>query len=485
GNFAWHLDGFYRSSRDLRIPGRAVDTEAGQTIANSKGTLENTDAESWSSTVGGSVIQDWGFWGVSVNRLENNYGIPPREETVRIDLRQTRYDMKGEIREPFGWADVLKVRFGYNDYQHVELEDGRIPVTFFNNDGLDSRLELDHHALGFFDYGAFGFQVQARDFDATGEEAFVPSAKIRKLGFFLVEDMEAGDFIFEAGMRVEHQFISPRSLSETRHTPVNASVSVLWQAREDSTISLSFTHAQRAPELQELFADGVHFATMSYERGDHGLAVETTYSFELGLRTGNEWFDAELNLFQNWSPDYISQINTGEYYNLDTDSFQSDCLVEEECLPVFETEQKGARFFGFESRFVLPLTRNESFELDMTLFGDYVRGKFVDGDVPRMPPLRYGLQLDFNREQQLFGSLRLTRAEAQRHHGANENKTDGYFLLDASVEYRFSPGERTDVFFFVKGNNLLDRTVRYSTSFLREFAPEAGRGAEIGIQLRF
>jgi len=38
---------------------------------------------------------------------------------------------------------------------------------------------------------------------------------------------------------------------------------------------------------------------------------------------------------------------------------------------------------------------------------------------------------------------------------------------------------------FAKGNNLLDENIRNSTSYLRNFAPEAGSGAEIGFRVSY
>jgi iron complex outermembrane receptor protein len=38
---------------------------------------------------------------------------------------------------------------------------------------------------------------------------------------------------------------------------------------------------------------------------------------------------------------------------------------------------------------------------------------------------------------------------------------------------------------FAKGSNLLDQNIRNSASCLRNFAPEAGRGTEIGFRLSY
>jgi len=45
--------------------------------------------------------------------------------------------------------------------------------------------------------------------------------------------------------------------------------------------------------------------------------------------------------------------------------------------------------------------------------------------------------------------------------------------------------QTTDALFCVKGNNLLNQTVRNSTSFLKAVAPEPGIGAEIGVKINF
>ena len=38
---------------------------------------------------------------------------------------------------------------------------------------------------------------------------------------------------------------------------------------------------------------------------------------------------------------------------------------------------------------------------------------------------------------------------------------------------------------YAKGNNLLNQNIRNSASFLRNFAPEAGIGGEIGIRINY
>ncbi len=473
---AWHVDGFFRDSGNYHVP----------TESNGLGYVPNTDAQSWSGTIGASWVDDWGMVGFSYNHLDNNYGVPPVDELVRIDLQQNRYDLKAELYEPFTWVEAVKLRFAYNDYQHVELEDGITVGTQFDNQGIEGRAEVVHKSLGFIDHGVFGFQAQSKELEAIGEEAFVPPSSVQNYAGFIVEDIHAGAVTYELGLRVEHQQVDAEGFARKQHTPVSASLSALWHASDNIFMSLAFTHAQRAPDVQELFSDGVHFAAQSYELGDENLGLETSYNLEFSFKTDFDWVSTELNLFHNWSNDYIIQNNTGDWFDMDSESFVSDCALEAECLPVYQAMQQDARFYGFEAQVVFPVWEGEDNQFDMTLFSDFVRGELSGGgNVPRMPPLRYGFQLDYTGYDAFAAGLRLTRAEAQTHAGENESSTPGYLLLDMNVNYSVRLADKVDALFFVKANNLLNETIRNSTSFLKEVAPEPGRGAEVGIRVSF
>jgi len=119
------------------------------------------------------------------------------------------------------------------------------------------------------------------------------------------------------------------------------------------------------------------------------------------------------------------------------------------------------------------------------LFSDYTRGQFVNGgDVPRMPPLRFGFQLDHSKGE-WNTNLRLTRGETQTHAGDNDTPTSGYMLLSLGTQYQILDVHGADVMVFAKANNLLNENIRNSTSYLRNFAPEPGRGAEIGFRVNY
>jgi iron complex outermembrane receptor protein len=480
GNLAYHLDGFYRDRNNLDIGGSAIDVSAAQATdptlnvtQNSHGFINNTSADAISGSAGVSLVGDPGFAGVSINRLENNYGIAPdgTGETARIDLKQDKYDFKSELKDPFKFAESLRMKLGYTDYKHTEIADGE-PGSFFTNKTYESRLELTHNPLGIF-RGMVGFQAIAGDFaaiDKSSNEVIVPQTLSNSYGVFAVESFDLGAFANQLGIRVEDTTLEPQGFSSLNYVPVSASASSLWKINDSNSLNLAITRSQRAPQVQELLANGYHDATRSFEVGNLNLREETSYNLDLGYKFKADWVKAQIDLFHNWAGDYIYQQRNGEFID---------------DAPVLETRQADATFMGYESKLIFPLLQNRLGSVDLTLFSDFTRGQFVNGsDVPRMPPLRFGFQLDHSKGE-WNTNLRLTRGEAQTHSGDNDTATAGYLLLSLGTQYQVLDLHGADVMVFAKANNLLNENIRNSTSYLRNFAPEPGRGAEIGFRLSY
>ncbi len=480
-HLAYHLDGFYRDRNNLDIGGSAIDESAAQAtdpslnvIENPRGSINNTSAHAISGSAGLSLIGDPGFAGISINRLENNYGIAPDgsgDEITRIDLKQSKYDFKSELNKPFSFAESLRMKLGYTDYQHTEIANSE-PGAFFTNKSYESRLELTHNPFGIF-HGMVGFQAIASDFAAiekSTNEVIVPRTQINSYGVFAVESFTTGALTNQLGLRVEDTTLNPQDHPELSFVPISASASSLWKLNHNNSLNLAITRSERAPTVQELLAYGYHDATRSFEIGDANLQEETSYNLDLGYKFNVGRVRAQIDLFHNWAVNYIYQQRNGEFI---------------EDAAVVTTRQADATFMGYESKVIVPLMENKVGVVDLTLFSDYTRGQFVNGgDVPRMPPLRFGFQID-HLKGNWNTNLRLTRGEAQYRAGDNDTPTEGYLLLNLSTQYHLLDIYGSDIMLFAKANNLLDENIRNSTSYLRNFAPEAGRGAEIGFRISY
>lgn len=487
GAFAWHLDGLYRDSANVDIPGKA-DVHGGD--ETSDGFIDNSDSQASGGTLGASWIGDRGFVGLSINTMENNYGIPPgghehheeehheeegheeegqeeEEEAIRIDMQQTRYDVKAGLEKPFAGIENLRLRLGYVDYEHTELENG-VPGTTFDSDALEGRLELVHTPSGNWQ-GAFGLQVLDRDFAAVGDEAFIPATDTQSIGVFVVEELNLERWLLELGARLEHQSIDADTGASESHNSLSLSFATQLRLSEQQHLNLVLSRAQRAPAIEELYSDGAHLAEQIFILGDENLDRETSHNIEFGYSFhGNEKYDGwevDVNLFYNDIEDFIYRRNTQD---------------EREELPLFVYDQEDATYKGAEAQVRIPLNQ----QFSVRLFGDYVRAKLDrGGDVPRVTPPRVGAELLFEHND-WQAQLRLVEVSQQDHPGDFEEKTDGYTRLDLQLHHTFTWHDNSAMV-FVKGQNLLDEEIRNAASILRESAPEAGRGFTAGVRFSF
>jgi iron complex outermembrane receptor protein len=470
--------------------------------------------------VGLSWIDGDNFVGASINTLDKFYGIPPdgfphvKEEhaedehsgeteeehaakehddhenhhhhgNVNVQLNQTKYDFKGQLAKPFAWAEKFNFKFGYTDYKHVELNNGVAGTTFLN-EAYESRFTLKHEPIANID-GTIGFQTNHGNFQAFGAEAdIVPKTKSQNYALFAVEKLPVGALSYEIGGRAEFQEYDPENLRSVNFVPLSGSAAVVWDMTKAQQWKLGFTHTQRAPQIQELFSNGFHHATRSYEQGNANLDKELANNLELSYRVQTSWVEANATLFHNWVSDYIYQQRAA---NLQFDEaaggLVENCENAGECFPVLNARQQAAVFKGFEAQATFPLMANRYGAVDFTLFGDYTRGTFEKGgDVPRMPPLRYGTQLSYEKND-WSSNVRLTRAEAQTNAGENESATDSYLKLDLGTQYKIADIAKTEIVLFAKGKNLLNENIRNSVSYLRNFSPEMGRSGEVGIRVTY
>ena len=173
-----------------------------------------------------------------------------------------------------------------------------------------------------------------------------------------------------------------------------------------------------------------------------------------------------MTLFHNRFEDYIGLVATG---------------AEVDGFPIREHRQDDARFSGVE----VDLNFMLSEDWNLRLFGDSIRAYFDHaGDVPRLPPTRYGMQLSYSREA-WGANLGVQRGAAQDRPGADEFASAAWTRIDAGIDYRVSLGRAGEALLFLKARNLGNEEIRLSTSFLRNFAPETGRSLEAGVRLSF
>lgn len=478
GQGSLSVGGFRRKTGDYHIPGRANESDP----ASRPGVVENSAVSSGGISVGGSYIGERGFAGASVSRLESEYGIPGPERS-KIDLKQTRYDLSGELDAPFAGMEKLKVRVGYNDYKHAEIERTGDVATRFKNRGLESRAELLHSPIGNW-RGVFGVQFRDRHFSALGEETVIPITRSRSVGVFLVEERNWDEWRLEIGGRGEYAMQDPASTQPTRSFGLyNASTGVSWRFMDGYGLGLSATRGQRAPAAEELYIRGAHHGTATFQTGKPDLDSETTTNIDFALRKTAGPITWKVNVFHNWINDYIFVRNADANGDGAADRVDDTGVLDPagEFL-VQNFAQTGARFYGAEAEAIFSLKPDE---IDLRLFTDYVRGKLNNGgNVPRVTPWRFGLEFN-HRAGPWTANVRATRVMRQSRRAELETSTPGYTLVNVEVSYRIKETRSNGIRIFLQGRNLLDEEMRVHTSYLKNFAPLPGRALVAGLRGEF
>lgn len=489
-----HLDGFERRSGDVRIPGFAKDAarrqeellaagRAGGPVPEfAHGTIPNTAIDSAGGAAGLSWVTARAHAGLGYSGFDTRYGVPGAE-AVAIDLRQRRFDLQAETAVAFGRFSGARLKFGAADYRHAELEDGATG-TVFTNRGFDGRAELLHEDLGGL-AGVWGVQAGRSDFAARGEEAFLPSSLTRSAAVFVFEEAKVGAFTPQFGARLERQSVAAVDGRGRTDTLRSGSLGTVWNPAPGWVLAFSVARTERAPNAQELFADGPHAGTGAFEVGDPALGRERSTGLELVLRKPAGRLTGELALYQNRFRGYITEVPTGrlvverngQWVRIDPVARSAG----EEPLTEYRYAQGGATFRGAEGEIVFHLHETADRHLHFRLTGDLVRATDAGGvPLPRISPARLGVGLDGSAGRWSAG-LDARRVFAQRRVAAGEDSTDGHTLVAAHVGYRWEKGRSAwDV--FVRGSNLGDAEARAHPSFVKQVAPLPGRNVAAGVR---
>jgi iron complex outermembrane receptor protein len=492
-----HADGSFAESDDLRIGGfvlsrpvRAAALASGdpavRDLAVLDGRLPNSAARTWAAGGGAAFIDADGELGFAYSHYDSLYGVPPRfdlatgdGEAVRLKVKQDRIDLRGQINAGGSFIDTIKFRFGYADYRHSELDDAGAIGTTFLNQGLEGRLEVAQtkRDIGSGTWrGATGVQLFARRFEAIGDEAFVPRNDTLQAGIFTLQEVDFGAASVETAGRYERANVKA-SVSDFRGAPVfsdrnfdlfSGSLGASFGFAQGWRLGVNLSHTERAPAAEELLANGPHAGTQAFEIGNPDFNKERANGAELILRGKGEGYSFEASVYYSRFSDYIYEVQTGAV---------------EDNLPIFQILQDNARYIGFEVQGSATLARLGDSEIKLDALADYTDAKILGGGgmVPRIPPLRMLAGIGVS------GPVWDARAEiehatSQTRLAAFETETAAYTLVNASISIR-PFADRPNTAIVVSANNLFDVDARRHASFLKNFAPLAGR--DIRVSLRF
>ncbi len=441
------------------------------------GRVQNSFSREKNVGAGLGFYPDKGFFSFNYQFNKRRYGVPfdpaePDPEKVFLNPRRHSFNVRGGFRESRSFLEAGTFSAQYNDYTHSEinLDTSEVNTSFKNKSFLFQGVfdQKKHGRLS----GRFGFWGQHRDFEAIGEEALAPPTKHNAFAVFTLQTLEFERASLQFGARLENNRYNPAEtvqhgfLPTRSFTGFSGAFGIRIPVWSGGAVVSNYALSYRAPSLEELYNNGPHPGNLAFEIGNPALERELGNGLDFGLRHSSRRLRAEAN---------------GFYYHIDNFIFLAPTGDVEDGLIVAEYSQGTSRFAGAEARLDLALIPS----LWLTMGTDYVRATLKESEtpLPRIPPWRGKVGLEF-RYKGLLLNPELAMANDQNRLFPTETRTSGYAVFGLSGSYLIARQHAAHIISF-NAFNLGDRLYRNHLSFIKEFAPEVGRGLRVTYTLRF
>jgi iron complex outermembrane recepter protein len=472
------------SAGPIAFTGEFSERKTGDIGTANDGTLANSATRSKNGSVGASYILNNGFIGIGVNRYQSVYGIPS-PDAVSIDLTRDRVELLGELNRVAG---LERIRFSVanNNYQHAEIESSGEVGTVFRNRSTSARFDLQTRPIAGW-RTVVGADFERGKFSAVGEETIVPPTDSKNQALFAVTERSIGSGRIEIGSRIEAVRHTPGAGVErpSRTFSLNSgSIAYQYAVSSGSAITASFSHAERAPAIEELYSKGAHIATLTYDLGNAQLAKERSHNFDVTYKLQSAAWSARASMYRNTIKNFIYGASVDENSDgvADRVSDEGEIVAGAELLKR-TFKNVNARFTGAE----LSLAYAPASGFGFTSMADTVRGTITStggANLPRISPSRIGGKLTW-RGGNWFADGGATHVFKQNRIAAYETSTPGFTRIDASLRYRWAYTANASADIYLLGKNLSNRDMRVHTSFLKDFAPLAGRSFYVGVSATY
>ena len=402
------------------------------------------------------------------------------ENTV-ISWRNSLKFNKSELQVTLGLSENLRKEFGHHEEEghddhdddhddddhddHEEHEEGEAHIDMqLQTTSLDFKYLFPKSDKFEFILGGSILNQENTNF---GEEELIPNAEKQDLGFYGISHVHLNKLDLMVGFRGDQRDITTNSFNKS-YSSFTASFGLKKNLGGSSVLRLNYASGYRAPNLSELFADGVHHGTARYEIGNDRLSVEKTNQIDLSLQTYSDMVTLGIDVFYNFCNNHIFLNPTGSSI---------------EGMPVYNYSQADSNISGIE------VMMSGKTNLDWLTYNtslEYLSGKLEDGGyLPLISPLTFKLDFDLDFNQAGTYEIGLLSKANQNDVSDFETSTESYSLVDISGSYMLNMANN-DLNLFWSVSNLFDKEYVDHLSRLKTLnIHDMGRNISVGLKYSF
>ena len=456
------------------------------------GELDNTGSETYNYKLGITKYNEHNYINASVESFIMDYGIPPSEEGhingVDIELFKNTFQFNYHQDISLYNFNQLDVKYNFIDYEHQEYENG---LDYYqvalakNTHDIQLEIESANSILGSeFNYKQF----LPRGFYWT------PATDVLNLSFYGFHEKGFDSYDILSSFRVGHLSTYPEQKNWSYANLDNQEVKKRNFNYFSSSIGIKkyldkfemnswFMNTMKAPRVEELYSDGPHLGSYSYEIGEPNLELEKIYGIESSIRYNAESLDISLTTFYNYSPYYYQMNKMGNC---------SDEFVIGESHPCAGADYiewgsgTSGWLYKYQAKGVRSLIKGLEFNVsydyqDFKIVYDFslVRGDDLSNGRPLsyINPDKHIAIFEYQREITNY-KLRLSKIHSQTRLGEFETYTPSSFLVDFIFGYK-----KRNQSFTVQFNNIFNEEHYNHLSKIKSIMPEAGRYVVISYNL--
>ena len=452
------------------------------------GTLKNTALEKNDLTLSLTRFSERDLITIELKDFSMDYGIPgsPEGHINGVDLALKNQTQKLKYHSDINLLsfNILDLEQGYVRYGHKEFVKGsnyasvdlRQDIIYFNAMLTSKNLKI-------------GTNFQNRDYFTKGF-IWTPNTNEMKFSLFGVHTKNLTNKKFQLSGRVEYRSINP-SADDTFFSNIDADdvrkrdylLASLGASAQKNWDNISiYNHllfTSRAPRIEDLFSDGPHLGTYSYEIGEPNLEQENTIGFENTTSFFGNGHELKLTSYINYSTNFHILQKEGDGYIpgatwIEWGSGSAGWLYK------YKLYGKETLIQGFE-----PSTKLNLKYFNLLANASICRGLNLEDDEPLayIPPDLIRIQLE-KRVSFLNNTIEGIFVSDQNKLGEFEYPTDGYKLLNYNCSYTFSKNENIHQIIF-QVTNILDETYYNHLSKIKMIMPEPGRGINLRYKVNF
>ena len=452
-----------------------------------KESLENSDLATFSHKFGTSIVRDWGYFGFSVGKIENTYGIAfhgeeheegeeeeeeHEEERIQVDTESENLTLEGASINLAG-LDKLSYYLQINDYSFKESHVGGEHAgesTLFTNEAFELGMKLDIGNQASGNRQNFTINASQEDVAIIGEEAFMKpvDSQMLSFGYFICRELDVMDLDFGVRLdQVNRDGAISNTLYDISESNLSTALTMGWDVANNIGLTLGISSVARAPSEIELFMNGTHLAAARNEFGNANLESERSNNLDFSVSYENNGYFVNASVYANVVDNYIYIKNRGTVTS---------------GRPNVDYSQADADFNGYEFEVGRSFSTNNG-ELQISYGRDEVVGTFGSGgNVPRITPTKniYRIALE---QADVTYDIKIIDVQREDDIGFGESVTDGYTMVNFDIRRSIAIGNDEELVLSVFGKNLMDEKARNHTSFVKNEVPLAGRN--FGIKLNF